>query len=277
MIPSFLTPKPKDSKSESQDSSARHAEPAVKDNELDEKSQSEKPNRHVGLRGSALYRNDERNDLLRKLFVKRRMMERIHFQMTTATAAPKPLPSSEISDLTEDSILGKYDESMLRECRAEVRQEMDKEIESAKIEELKSITKEYLPLVEYEYPLEVRMKNVTYTVPISEASNQIKTVYNSSLAYSTSQYVKGLWKGEQRQKKAVTSKNIITDINLVLKPGKQYLILGPPGSGKSTLLKAISSHLHPGKKDTLSGSIAYNGRTLEVRSCCCMFDSFIHS
>jgi ABC-type multidrug transport system ATPase subunit len=43
-----------------------------------------------------------------------------------------------------------------------------------------------------------------------------------------------------------------------------YLVLGPPTSGKSTLLRAITANLHPGKEDTLEGTIKYNGTTLEV-------------
>jgi len=36
---------------------------------------------------------------------------------------------------------------------------------------------------------------------------------------------------------------VLDNINTVFKPGKTYLILGPPKSGKSTLLKAVAGKL----------------------------------
>jgi ABC-type protease/lipase transport system fused ATPase/permease subunit len=63
-------------------------------------------------------------------------------------------------------------------------------------------------------------------------------------------------------------KNTLSNINLVLKPGCTYLVLGPPASGKTTLLKAIAGRLpsstgldgKPVKdKPHAEGSIQYNG------------------
>jgi ABC-type multidrug transport system ATPase subunit len=57
---------------------------------------------------------------------------------------------------------------------------------------------------------------------------------------------------------------ILKDINLVLKPGKTYLVVGPPGCGKTSLLKAISGRLRS-KASHCDGRIEYNGVSMEVR------------
>jgi ABC-type multidrug transport system ATPase subunit len=73
-------------------------------------------------------------------------------------------------------------------------------------------------------------------------------------------------KGEPRVTQPETrQKDILSNISLVLHPGKQYLVLGPPGCGKTTFLRAISGQLQPSKDASLGGEISYNGRTLEVR------------
>lgn len=191
-------------------------------------------------------------------------MDRLAVSLAEPSKASKDI--SEVSSLTsEDSTLRQYDDTFLKECGAEVDQEMDTDQASAKVQEIQGIVgKEYQPFLQHEAPLEVRMDNVTYTVPVDEESNKIMTVYNSSFLYPTYKALRRIWKGEKREKEECVYKNILADINLVLKPGRQYLILGAPGSGKSTLLKAISGRIHAGKKETLSGSIIYNGRTLEV-------------
>ncbi len=60
--------------------------------------------------------------------------------------------------------------------------------------------------------------------------------------------------------KRFRQKWVLTNLNLVFKPGKQYVIAGNNGSGKSTLLKMISGYFTP-----TSGVITWhkNGKTAD--------------
>lgn len=226
---------------------------------------------HVGRRGSVLYQNtdEDRDDHLRKLFVKRRLKDRAvkNLRESMQVGDLKAPIFSEVSDVVgDDSALGQMDVSFLKECREELHDELDKDEESAKIQVMEDIIKEYKPIVNFETPLEVRMENVTYTVPKDENSNKIMTVYNSSFLYRFVKIYERIRQGERlRDKKEKAHKDVLSKINLVLKPGRQYLILGSPGSGKSSLLRAIAGLLKPERKEKLTGSIAYNGKTLMVR------------
>lgn len=244
------------------------------DDEPQEKMQSSwtKLKKQVGRRGSLLRLNDEadgddRDDLLNKLFVKRRLKDREMNKLAkTLTPKSQDATPSEVSELTDDSTLGQWDASFIKECQAEVNEEMDKDTESAKIQEINGIVgTKFQPLISHQPPLEVRMEDVTYTVRVDETSRKIKTVYNSSILYLLNNFVKRVWKCQPREKKEPTFQKVLAGINLVFKPGRQYLILGPPGAGKSTLLKAITDHLQLKKDETLTGHISYNGRTLQVR------------
>jgi ABC-type multidrug transport system fused ATPase/permease subunit len=232
----------------------------------------------IARRGSVLHRNSERGDHLRRLFLKRRISEAIINSMTvTEVASNRPstnvkIPQSlsnegfELSVPSED--MQKWDELFIQELRAEVELEMDKDTESAKIREINNIGKEFQESLKGydEFPLEVRLNNVTYTVPVDEAKKKIMTVYNASCLYPAIQAGRRLWNRERKANKVVGSKNVLTNISLVLKPGRQYLVLGPPRSGKSTLLRAIAGLVHPNKDERMEGSISYNGRTLAVRT-----------
>jgi ABC-type glutathione transport system ATPase component len=152
------------------------------------------------------------------------------------------------------------------EIRAEVEEEMETAECSGKIQEAQLKLKDY-----YRYAkkglrnlsLEVRMENFTYSVPISSEAGKVKTVYNSSVLYPVYKFFQRTWRGEKKKPARIGTKKVLDDINLVLRPGKAYLLLGPPTSGKTTLLHAITGNLHPGKEDSLDGTIKYNGRTLK--------------
>nr|CCA16626.1 ATPbinding Cassette (ABC) Superfamily putative [Albugo laibachii Nc14] len=57
----------------------------------------------------------------------------------------------------------------------------------------------------------------------------------------------------------VAQKEILTDVNLVLKPGTLTLVLGQPCSGKSTLLKYLSGRFQKTKNVIVQGQVTYNG------------------
>jgi ABC-type multidrug transport system fused ATPase/permease subunit len=164
------------------------------------------------------------------------------------------------------AMMEKFDESFIEEVKAEIEKEME-EHEPAIIQELNSIGKEYQVIMKgyNEFPLEVRLKNCTYTVPVDCSKNKIWTVYNASCIYPIAKILKQIITGEEKRITEARTKAVLSNINLVLKPGRQYLVLGPPGSGKSTLLQAIAGLVHPKKNETLEGTISYNGRTLAVR------------
>eukprot|EP00956_Cyclotella_meneghiniana_P020439 scaffold36188_cov78-Cyclotella_meneghiniana.AAC.1 len=126
-------------------------------------------------------------------------------------------------------------------------------------------------------PMEIRLKNVTFQVPrsIESEDRKIHTIYNSSPLYKIHKFMKRSISSIREMKKnggtntALSSgnsntgeegyTNVLSNINLVLKPTKMYLILGPPLSGKTSLLKAIGGMLLQSQKSTvLSGSIQYN-------------------
>lgn len=125
-------------------------------------------------------------------------------------------------------------------------------------------------------PMEIRLKNVTFQVPrsIESEDRKIHTIYNSSPLYKIHKFMKRSLSSIREMKKnggtntALSSSNsstgeegytnVLSNINLVLKPTKMYLILGPPLSGKTSLLEAIGGMLLQSKTTVLSGSIQYN-------------------
>mmetsp|Transcript_4399 Transcript_4399/g.11080 ORF Transcript_4399/g.11080 Transcript_4399/m.11080 type:complete len:1493 (+) Transcript_4399:44-4522(+) len=120
-----------------------------------------------------------------------------------------------------------------------------------------------------ESPLEVRMVDFSYTALIQPGANKVKTVFNSSFLYDMKKLWKRVFRGEEPEAELPIRKVILDKINLVIEPGKSYLILGPPQSGKTSLLRAISGHVRKSKRklqqknQTIEGKILYNGKSLE--------------
>jgi ABC-type multidrug transport system fused ATPase/permease subunit len=77
--------------------------------------------------------------------------------------------------------------------------------------------------------VEIRIKDLNYCVVVNPAVSKIQTVFNQSLSYKFWKWVKRVWQGQRRPEKQM--KYVLENINLVLKPGKMYLVLGPPASG----------------------------------------------
>jgi ABC-type nitrate/sulfonate/bicarbonate transport system ATPase subunit len=148
--------------------------------------------------------------------------------------------------------------------------------------------------------VEVRVKDFSYFVPVKPDAPTMKTVSNQSICYAAYEvclrihqyriYRRSLnvsppANGEEnahssRRRSSVQwspmkavdiflpfdKKPILSNINLVLKPGRTYVVLGPPESGKSSLLKAIAGRLPVTKggkprkdKPHHEGRVEYNG------------------
>lgn len=113
--------------------------------------------------------------------------------------------------------------------------------EERKVQEVSGRIREVLQLLD-EYksvswnsksvPVEVRLDDLTYTVFISQ-NEKVKTVFNASCFYSIFKAYKRYVKREVQVRQELTPKKVLDRINLVLKPGKMYLLLGPPRSGES--------------------------------------------
>jgi len=179
-------------------------------------------------RGSVLHRNTDRGDHLSRLTMKRMLREASLKQLTPkiGDATARDFQLSDVPEVTLPSSK-EYDESFMQELRDEVEREMKKEMESEKIMELEGIIKKYKPYLKgNESPLEIRLKNVTYTVPVDEGNSKIQTVYNASLLYTVSKFLKRrVWQCEPRPKKVMVNKKILANISLVFKPGRQYLVV----------------------------------------------------
>jgi len=131
--------------------------------------------------------------------------------------------------------------------------------------------------------MEVRIHNLSFFVPYDHHQNQqgnIHTVWNQTLLYHSLQFFRRLravsWREVPRLFPQPAYRPILSNVNLCLKPGKMYLILGAPSSGKTTLLKAIAGLLpnprvlagqnkgQPRPKSPfIDGVVEYNGQTME--------------
>lgn len=139
------------------------------------------------------------------------------------------------------------------------------------------------------------MKQYTYNVPVNEYAPTIPTFLNQSLCYLTYDLFHRLHlflhRNDKKKKKdntddhdeevdswspstvddvflPYTKRPVLNKLDLVFKPGRTYLVMGPPGCGKTSLLKAIAGRL-PDKRSTTGeplkdqpnqeGRIEYNG------------------
>jgi hypothetical protein len=225
-------------------------------------------------RGSMLRsKGKNRRDHFRHLLMKRKIRAALERRLGTKFSGGRAVTDAG-AESGGSGAESDYDQEASTRCishyhdlKAEVEDEMVDKDASGKVHEAKLMLKEY-----YRYAkkgvrnlsVEVRMENLTYSVPISSEAGKVMTVYNSSFLYPVYKFFQRTWRGETKKPSRIGTKKVLDDINLVLKPGKMYLLLGPPTSGKTTLLRAISGNLHPGKEEKLEGTIKYNGRTLEV-------------
>jgi ABC-type multidrug transport system ATPase subunit/ABC-type multidrug transport system permease subunit len=129
--------------------------------------------------------------------------------------------------------------------------------------------------------VEVRLHNVSYNVPVKMDAPSVKTVANQSLCYGVYEFFRRVMQYWRRPMDSLhgrwlpttikdivrpyQTKPILHNISLVLKPGRAYLILGPPGCGKTTFLKVIAG-LVPNSgaaghqsRPYLSGRVEFNG------------------
>jgi ABC-type multidrug transport system fused ATPase/permease subunit len=146
--------------------------------------------------------------------------------------------------------------------------------------------------------VQVNMKNFSYYIPMKMDKPTVPTVFNQSVPYAAYEVIRRIHRYVQSKKKKegndadqpssgtwtpttiedvvlpYSKRPVLKDVNLVLKPGRAYLVLGPPGSGKTTLLKAIADRLsYSGdtKEDSVlnlphrEGRIEYNGVSTTVR------------
>lgn len=229
--------------------------------------------------GSALHRNKSRPRYLRGLTMKQKLRQGFtnkFFGSDNDLDRPEDEEAADkIRDSIEKEFINDEDDEMMsiedesvHEMVRQVQTEREVAEASQKLREIRSIVRPYLVggtanHMLLPYPLEVRIRNATYDIIETERDRtKISTVYNTSFVYTIVKYLQKIMLCQPIEKRTKSRKHVLHDINLVLQPGKQYLVLGPPGSGKTTLLKMISGHLQVNKKYKLTGGITYNGRSL---------------
>ena len=152
----------------------------------------------------------------------RRMSRRDHLQSLIATHKTMMKYSAMKLDLIEQEVdvasSLKTDDSAIKEMETN----HDDTTKRKADQRLKFITQK-VAKTRYRYPLEVRMKGLTYQAEVDPNSQKIQTVYNSSIVYKCGRFCKKLRYGEQGPKKE--TKVILDDIHLVLQPGKFFMLV----------------------------------------------------
>ena len=203
----------------------------------------------------------ERGDRLQRLLT----MKQIRSEVMSKSVSD--LSEMMIDIQAESSLEAMGDEEFLDKLRREVEGGIKADALSARLMEIESLLQSYnvsrKPMAHY--PLEVRVSNLHFVVPVYDKADKIKTVFNSSPLYYVYKFIRRLVSCESLRRPKPTMKKVLENVNLVLEPGKSYLVLGQPGSGKTSLLKAISGLLKPTGKERVEGEVYYNGRTLKTK------------
>ena len=173
------------------------------------------------------------------------------------------------------AVVAKYDPG-LHILQDECQHVQESATEHEEEDPIYQVFRAWLARVKPQFPgVDVRVKDGSYTVTNyiedlghdydkidgpRRAKQKIATVQTESPVYKLFKALKkfvttGKWGSPTRKE----TKVVMEGVNLVLQPGKLYLILGAPGCGKSTLLKMIAGTLVEGKDNVVGGSVSVNG------------------
>ncbi|OWZ19446.1 ABC transporter [Phytophthora megakarya] len=98
------------------------------------------------------------------------------------------------------------------------------------------------------------MKNVSISADIVVKEKTNNTTELPTLVNTLIQSARGLTPQNHTK-----TKQIVSNVTGVFKPGTMTLLLGQPGSGKSSLMKLLSGRFSRGGNVSISGEVTYNG------------------